>query len=398
MIYIFNLSYKNRFIHIIPEYGWYVDSNEIGKNIFTSKLKRKINYNNYLYQYNICLSSNCNGTCLYCYQNAQTKRKEKNINKEDLFHFIKMMEDINPKLPRNNENKFIELFGGEPLLRKDITDILDYLLEHNYKIKIATNGTLPILHSEEFSKYIKNKNIHFRISLDGHTKDIHEKYRTKNSFDKIIFNIKHLINMNADLSVKTIINDSNFNHLPELLHYLKYTLKIKNWNYNALYNLDSTINNKIKSTITHFDIVTELTNTKYKEYYSMFKQTPLAVMLKNIFIRENYRYRRNYIFLNNNLKLYMNDQLLFDEYSIGTIKNLELDKFKYLLNKIEFKKYCCSKCFAKDYCYLGNYGELYKKDNSLESEFPTCDYLKKCIFYLMSLEKNGLDILKKIYN
>ena len=147
---------------------------------------------------------------------------------------------INKELSTFNNKKTVELFGGEPLLRKDITDVLDFLIDKGFNIKIATNGTHSKIQSSNMYKYVNNKNVHFRISLDGHTKDIHEKYRTKNSFEKIVDNVKYLTSNNGNISLKSIITDLNFNYLEDILYYFKTELKVNIWNYNALYNLDYT--------------------------------------------------------------------------------------------------------------------------------------------------------------
>ncbi|ASW42059.1 radical SAM protein [Clostridium isatidis] len=386
-----------KILHIAENYGWYIDGNLAGdedNSIYSSKLVRELDWYSYLRNYNIYVSANCNGKCLYCYQDAQEKRTIENLSFDDIKNYINYIESINDArtLPKS-----IELFGGEPLLRKDIHKILDYILDRGYSVKIATNGTLPIIQSKAMLKYIKNSNIHFRISLDGHTQELHEKYRTKNTFYKIIDNIKYLVGNGAEISLKTIVTNHNFKYLKDILHYFKYDLGVKLWNYNALYVLDSTIKNNIESTITHYTLVEELTKDEYKEYWDMFIQTPLAQMLKSIYVKKIKKYRRTYLFLNYDKNLYLNDQLIFPEYSIGNSSCLDFEKMKMLVSEIEMNRKSCENCFAKDYCFLGNYGELYNIDKSLSTEFPTCDQLRKAVIHIMSLEEKGLHILKTIY-
>ena len=63
---------------------------------------------------------------------------------------------------------------------------------------------------------------------------------------------------------------------------------------------------------------------------------------------------------------------------------------------ISHERESCKKCINKNFCYLGNYGELYKIDKKLKMEFPTCNTLRLCIFTLMEQNEKGLNILKSI--
>jgi|GEM_PF-5728521 len=190
----FKISLNNdKILNIVRGKGWYISNSEKldDENVnLGSGLIRELDWNIYLSSYNIYINANCNGKCIYCYQEAQNKRTFSNLSFDEIKSFINYMESLNKDL---NLPKSIEFFGGEPLLRKDILKIIDFILSKGYKINIATNGTLPIIRSNSMLEYIKNPNVHFRISLDGHTKELHEKFRTKNSFNKILENINYLV-------------------------------------------------------------------------------------------------------------------------------------------------------------------------------------------------------------
>lgn len=382
----------NKYLHIEQNCGWYIDTNpDFTEGILPDSEIQRFTSDTFFFNHpNVYLLSGCNGKCKYCYQDGHFSSGNKNLSFNEIKDFIFLIKDKQDK----NSPKHIELFGGEPLLRKDIIDILKFLKEENYFIDIATNGTPDILKNEEFLKLCQD-NVQIRISLDGHTKELHETYRTPDTFEKIVENIKLLRKNNIEVSVKSIITDNNFQYIEDVLHFVKYELNVENWNYNVLYNLDACKRNGISSKITHSIMVTELCNDKYFEYYPLMRQTPLCQMLISVFTRKSQRYIRTYPFLNYDGNLFINDQLIFPEYSIGSIKRVN-DNWKDTVNSIEYERPVCENCLVKKYCYLGNYGELYKVDSSLKSEFPTCDILRDCIFILMEQNENGIKILKKI--
>lgn len=390
---IMNRKLKDgRYLHINQEYGWYIDKEEKYKqNILpNNKIQRsreKINFFDYP---NIYLLSGCNGKCKYCYQNEHFNVGNMNLKFEDIREFIHNIKDKQSK----NHKKYIELFGGEPLLRKDIIDIIGFLKDEGYVVNIATNGTPEILRNDQFINVCK-ENVHIRISLDGHNSKLHEKYRTPNTFEKIVENIKYIRSENISVSIKSIITDHNYPYIEEILHFVKEELKVNKWNYNVLYNLEACKKNGITSNITHLTMVKELCNDKYEQFYPMMKQTPFCQMLIKVFTRTSPYYLRTYPFLNYDGNLFINDQLIVPEYKIGSIEHIKSNWIN-LVNEIEYERESCKKCINKNFCYLGNYGELYKIDKKLKMEFPTCNTLRLCIFTLMEQNEKGLNILKSI--
>lgn len=384
---------NNQVLHIMQGKGWYIDGND-KMNISILKkslIQRKSSDSDIVNNPCIYVMSACNGKCMYCYQNDHLRKLTPNLSFDEISKFIY---DLN-KIQDDKFPKTIELFGGEPFMRKDVIEIIELLKSYGYKILIATNGTLPILGDKKIHKYLIN-DVHIRISLDGHNKELHERYRTKNTFDTIVENIRKLRESNIDVSVKSIISDYNFPYIYDILTFLRDDLNVKHWNYNVLYKLEEYHKNKIETNINHYTMVKELCNDKYFEFLPMLKQTPLTQMLISVYVKNTQRYRRTYIFLNYDKKIYMNDQLIVPEYSVGNIGNLNDIKYQQFIDKYETRRQSCQGCFCNDYCYLGNYGELYNKDHTLMEEFPTCDILRNSIIFIMKQQNKGMAILKEI--
>ncbi len=124
--------------------------------------------------------------------------------------------------------KEFALSGGEPLMRQDLFEILDFVRKRNYHIGILTNG---VLLSDDFIAkllpYLTSGCLSLSISLDALTPQVHDEIRgVKGSFEKTAGAFKKLselkkhypgINFN---SISIILNE-NLEELPELAVFFK---------------------------------------------------------------------------------------------------------------------------------------------------------------------------------
>ena len=119
------------------------------------------------------INNECNLNCKHC------RVSEKNDNEKlSLREAKNLLAEL-----WYNEITMLNLSGGEPFLRKDIFQILDYAQKFE-DIVITTNGTL--LDEEKCKKISTYKNIKLSISLDG-LEETHDKFRRKKgAFKKVI--------------------------------------------------------------------------------------------------------------------------------------------------------------------------------------------------------------------
>ena len=117
------------------------------------KFEREIDY------LRVSVTDNCNLRCVYC-----MKEKENNFLKND----EKLTDDEIYKIVKESAKlgiKKIRMTGGEPLVRRDIKEILIYLRKvYNGKITLSTNG---LLIDKENIETLKKCVDYFEISLDG---------------------------------------------------------------------------------------------------------------------------------------------------------------------------------------------------------------------------------------
>ncbi|MBE6853305.1 MAG: radical SAM protein [Ruminococcus sp.] len=105
--------------------------------------------------YVISITNKCNLSCRYCYE----KKLNTTLGNID----EKTSEDIIKFISSRNDAKYIYLFGGEPLLYKDlIKKFVTSLRAHMFIV--TTNGMLL---DEEFIKWSMENNVRINLSHDG---------------------------------------------------------------------------------------------------------------------------------------------------------------------------------------------------------------------------------------
>lgn len=147
------------------------------------------------------LSSFCNAECPLCPRNLFGYPYNSGYNIKHL-----SLKEIKKIFNRNfcNQIKKFTFEGnfGDPLMNPEILDIIDYL---NRPIKICTNGSLQ---NKKFWESAATKDIIVEFGIDG-LSEIHEIYRKKTDFDKIIKNAKIFIDGGGVAIWKMIKFDHN---------------------------------------------------------------------------------------------------------------------------------------------------------------------------------------------
>jgi len=157
------------------------------------------------------LTNRCNLECDYCYASANERFEEiKELKRKEIFNLFKEFSEIGVLK--------VSFSGGEPLLRKDIKEIILLSKDFPFTTILLTNGTLI---SEEIAKAIKKAKVSLvNVSLEGPKAEIHDKIRGKNSFNKALQGIKILKEKNITFSIGTTLNSINITHIFEMIDFV----------------------------------------------------------------------------------------------------------------------------------------------------------------------------------
>lgn len=138
----------------------------------------------------------CNLRCSYC----DTCYALKNSNG------TKMSVDEIVKKAKKMDYRNITLTGGEPLIHKDVDDLISKLCDNGFYVNIETNGSVPI------DKYILNKNI--LITMD---------YKLPSSGVEKNMNLNNLEKLRENDVLKFVIGKDDFDKLKQVIE--KYSIK-----------------------------------------------------------------------------------------------------------------------------------------------------------------------------
>jgi len=135
----------------------------------------------------------CNSKCVYC---DIPSRKQREMTPEEIIKLIDEMSEAGVQK--------LSLWGGEPLLRKDIGRIIGRAKEKGMYVNCDSNGYLVPQKFEEI------KDLDFLIlSFDGE-KTNHDQNREPGSFDKIIRAVEH-VNNRIPIWTLTVLTKHNIN-------------------------------------------------------------------------------------------------------------------------------------------------------------------------------------------
>jgi AdoMet-dependent heme synthase len=160
------------------------------------------------------LTRNCNLHCIHCRASATLGPYTGELNFAEC---CKIIDEI-----AGFASPTIILTGGEPLIRDDIFDIIEYGTMKGLRLVIAINGTLL---DEEKANRLKNGGIkRVSLSIDGKDKETHDSFRGVNgSFESVMKAAEILRNTGLPFQVNSTVTKLN---VEDLEHIYKLTQSI----------------------------------------------------------------------------------------------------------------------------------------------------------------------------
>lgn len=204
-------------------------------------------FNKYLYA-DLIITERCNMRCMMC---DYWRIKD--------FEEIDGWILISRKLKKLGV-KIISITGGEPLLKKDIIDIIK-LFSRDFFVFLNTNGTLI---NEEMAEKLKNSGLHtISISLDSLTNKHDEQRGVPGTLNKVFKAINLFTDSKINLDIKAVLTKINENEIEHLTKFAK--------------------NNSIK---IGFNFYTEMMS---KENSNLSLSSPLKTIKKLLQLKRKYR-------------------------------------------------------------------------------------------------------------
>ncbi len=149
----------------------------------------------------------CNFSCIYCGPDLSSAWASE-LNMPQKINDRSLRESIEYIYNNISSVEHVYLAGGEPLLIKENSTLLKYLLESKPDIDIRINTNLSVLNNEIYNLLKKFKNVHWTVSVDGLGSEF-EYVRYGGSWSKFLSNLQQLredfdkINFNSTWCILT---------------------------------------------------------------------------------------------------------------------------------------------------------------------------------------------------
>lgn len=158
------------------------------------------------------VTSACNLSCVMCSTDSGNPGKN-DLTLEDIYPFVEQVKKYKPTP--------FAISGGEPLIKKDIVLYMVKELSpvREIAVSIFTNGTLV---TRDYAQQLRDAGLKIaRVSLDGHTSEVHDAIRGKGAFEKTVEGIKNLKEVGIHVNTVSVISKINIKYHREIRDFVR---------------------------------------------------------------------------------------------------------------------------------------------------------------------------------
>jgi len=154
------------------------------------------------------MTSRCNLNCIHCHAFGGDASYDE-LSKEEAMALIDQIASLDIR-------SFV-FTGGEPLLREDLFDLIEYAKSLGFTVFIATNGTLI---TKDVAKLLRKFDVGVVIGLDAMNSELHDRIRgVEGAFDAVIEGIENCIAENLYLHLNIVAAKLNFDEIARIIDY-----------------------------------------------------------------------------------------------------------------------------------------------------------------------------------
>jgi len=196
----------------------------------------------------IQITNKCNLDCPFCFR--------RNVSEEPFSNIKKIIDNL-----KNYDTDTIVISGGEPLLRKDLKDILVLCKKHGFKTALQSNGLLLNNNLDYIAPYVD----WISLSLDGESKEKNTSMRNDKQFDAIIEVLPEIKKRNISVKLGTVVNKKNYKDIENIGFLIKGYVDV--WKLYQFYPRGGTTAEKNKSELEISDDLFNKISNKIKNKF-----------------------------------------------------------------------------------------------------------------------------------
>jgi mycofactocin radical SAM maturase len=147
----------------------------------------------------------CNLACIHCLSSSG-RRDPRELTTAECFGVIDELQVM--------QVFYVNIGGGEPTVRRDFWEILDYATAHDVGVKFSTNGSR--ITEQAAARVAANDYIDVQISLDGASADVNDAIRGPGSFQTAVRALERLAEAGApSFKISVVITRENMDQLDD---------------------------------------------------------------------------------------------------------------------------------------------------------------------------------------
>jgi SynChlorMet cassette radical SAM/SPASM protein ScmE len=164
------------------------------------------------------LTARCNLSCDYCGHFSTPAAVSQEIAHQAWASFLAEACEAGAKR--------VVMSGGEPFLRRDLSEILSDVCKCGFTFSILTNATLV---SENVARFIAGTGrcSTVEVALDGQSPEVHDWHRGAGSFTAAVKGIEVLVNEGITVSVGVCVMPHNIDHLDAIADFVLCDLAVE---------------------------------------------------------------------------------------------------------------------------------------------------------------------------
>jgi Fe-coproporphyrin III synthase len=153
----------------------------------------------------------CNLSCVHCYTDSEKKSYAGELTTEEAKVMLKDLAEF--KIPA------LLISGGEPLMRKDLFELVHYAKNLGIRPTLSTNGTLI---TKDVAQKIKDAGFTYvGISLDG-IGEINDKFRgEKGAFKKAMDGFRNCVQAGQRVGLRMTLTKQNYRDLHRIFDFIE---------------------------------------------------------------------------------------------------------------------------------------------------------------------------------
>lgn len=335
----------------------------------------------------IDITNECYFTCKYCNKLVTCKKDE--IKELSPGSMEKIMQKLSPWLTKSSR---VCLTGGEPLLHKDLEQLLNIIIKYTKNIAIWTSGENIEQNINIIKKYC---NLVF-LSMDTFNQELNNEIRGKGAFETAV-NAAKVCDENSIKFLHTItLNKYNVNE--NLEEFIPFSAKLGS--LGVILNQEILIKQNNKKLKEHF-------NYEKNNYIQFLQAASKKILLVSSWDTKKHRgLGNNFLFLRgidicrnslakiqpkincslgiNELHISVDEEVFpchalhIEKLKIDHINNYTLDTEKIIKTR-EIDK--CNECYLNIICLSGCRTSGYYNNEDLYSFFNNCNFEKESLEY-----------------